>query len=327
MSEGLTNGGVTGNIYDDAGNLISSGNPAPSAANWGNAFGGTNGIDGDPNGVYTNNSPSSNFGTKLASNLGSKLATTGLSSILASSAGGSGLSSLGSGGSNSQNLINSGLASLGASNALKSPMQAVKDQYLKGAEVYNKDPHVIEQLRQLDPRILAALGIKLNAESPSLPAASESMSQYDLPTAAEGGSQSDILERFQNQRQRNRSGALMNSGLKLISGQKEGGKQHSTHHREHVPEFITGATGHYVKGKGDGQSDDIPAMLADGEYVFDADTVAALGNGSSDAGAKLLDHFRESLREHKRSAASNKIPPKASPLAYMKEALKRHSKG
>jgi hypothetical protein len=99
----------------------------------------------------------------------------------------------------------------------------------------------------------------------------------------------------------------------------------SVQHAEHIPEFITGATGHYVKGKGDGQSDDIPAMLADGEYVFDADTVAQLGNGSSDAGAKLLDHFRESLREHKRSAPNDKIPPKAAPLQYMKEALKRHN--
>jgi hypothetical protein len=91
-----------------------------------------------------------------------------------------------------------------------------------------------------------------------------------------------------------------------------------------APVFITGATGHYVKGHGDGQSDDIPAMLADGEYVFDADTVASLGNGSSDAGAKLLDHFREALREHKRSAPTDKIPPKAAPLQYMKQAIKRH---
>jgi hypothetical protein len=110
----------------------------------------------------------------------------------------------------------------------------------------------------------------------------------------------------------------------FITRMKDGG---ATKHDEHIPEFITGATGHYVKGKGDGQSDDIPAMLADGEYVFDADTVASLGNGSSDAGAKLLDHFREALREHKRSAPSDKIPPQASPLAYMKEALKRHKKG
>ena len=96
-------------------------------------------------------------------------------------------------------------------------------------------------------------------------------------------------------------------------GYKRGGLAH------HQPEFITGATGHYVKGKGDGQSDDIPAMLADGEYVFDADTVAALGNGSSDAGAQRLDEMRQAIRKHKRSAPVNKIPPKAkSPLEYLK---------
>lgn len=87
----------------------------------------------------------------------------------------------------------------------------------------------------------------------------------------------------------------------------------------HNPEFITGKTGHFVEGRGDGQSDDIPAMLADGEYVFDADTVAALGNGSSKAGALQLDKMRESIRKHKRSAPNNKIPPKAkSPLEYFK---------
>jgi hypothetical protein len=91
----------------------------------------------------------------------------------------------------------------------------------------------------------------------------------------------------------------------------------------HTPEFITGATGHYVRGRGTGQSDEIPAMLADGEFVFDADTVAQLGDGSSDAGAHLLDEFRKSLREHKRAAPNDKIPPKASPLQYMKEALHR----
>lgn len=60
-------------------------------------------------------------------------------------------------------------------------------------------------------------------------------------------------------------------------------------------------------------------MLADGEYVFDADTVAALGNGSSKAGALQLDKMREAIRKHKRSAPHDKIPPKAkSPLEYLK---------
>jgi len=79
--------------------------------------------------------------------------------------------------------------------------------------------------------------------------------------------------------------------------------------------------GSRVTGEGDGQSDDIPAMLADGEYVFDSDTVAQLGNGSTKAGSDLLDRFREEIRSHKRSAPVNKIPPPAkSPLAYLKAA-------
>lgn len=78
-----------------------------------------------------------------------------------------------------------------------------------------------------------------------------------------------------------------------------------------------------VVGKGTGQSDDIPALLSDGEYVIDADTVAALGDGSNKAGAKVLDEFRELIRQHKRAAPADKIPPKAkSPLAYLKEAKK-----
>jgi len=79
--------------------------------------------------------------------------------------------------------------------------------------------------------------------------------------------------------------------------------------------------GAYVQGAGDGQSDDIPAMLADGEYVIDAETVAQLGNGSNKAGAKMLDEFRENIRAHKRSAPTHKIPPKSkSALAYLKGA-------
>ena len=117
--------------------------------------------------------------------------------------------------------------------------------------------------------------------------------------------------------------AMAGTGIPSLPGgmMAQGGQAHGGGDGEHIPEFITGATGHYVRGRGDGQSDDIPAMLADGEYVFDASTVSTLGNGSSDAGAKLLDAFRESLRDHTRSAPADKIPPKASPLEYMKEAL------
>jgi len=76
---------------------------------------------------------------------------------------------------------------------------------------------------------------------------------------------------------------------------------------------------HYVQGAGGGQDDLIPARLADGEYVFDAEIVAALGDGSNKEGARRLDAMREAIRKHKRSGSIKKIPPPAkSPLAYFR---------
>ena len=54
-----------------------------------------------------------------------------------------------------------------------------------------------------------------------------------------------------------------------------------------------------VNGPGSGRSDDIPAMLSDGEYVMDAETVALLGDGSPQEGADRLDKFRKNVRQHK----------------------------
>jgi hypothetical protein len=167
----------------------------------------------------------------------------------------------------------------------------------------------------------------------------------------------------------------LKSARPLGSGMAQGGlpqKYTEAAPKGHKPEFVTGLTGYYAQGGGTGQSDDIPAMLHDGDFVVDADAVAALGDGSSKAGAealsklqsqvkhkdtgstqgtpvaaqiadgeyvfpaafvtalgggdnkhgaKLLDQMRKELREHKRSASINKIPPKAkSPLDYLKMA-------
>lgn len=73
----------------------------------------------------------------------------------------------------------------------------------------------------------------------------------------------------------------------------------------------------------DGRTDDIPAMLSQGEYVMDAETVALLGNGNNDAGAKRLDHMREAIRKQKGGALSKgKISPDAqSPLAYLSRSM------
>jgi hypothetical protein len=165
---------------------------------------------------------------------------------------------------------------------------------------------------------------------------------------------------------------ITNPVHRYLTGRADGGlaKYKEAAPEGHNPEFITGVTGYYAGGRGTGQSDDIPAMLHDGDYVMDADAVAALGDGSSKAGndalmkfmhqvphhdhksgtpvpakiadgevvlpesfvtalgggdnkhgAKMLDAMREELREHKRSAPTSKIPPKAkSPLDYLKMA-------
>jgi hypothetical protein len=69
-----------------------------------------------------------------------------------------------------------------------------------------------------------------------------------------------------------------------------------------------GGIGGLLNGPGDGVSDSIPAVIdggmagggqpakvARGEYIMDARTVAALGNGSTDAGAERLDKMRENI--------------------------------
>jgi hypothetical protein len=58
---------------------------------------------------------------------------------------------------------------------------------------------------------------------------------------------------------------------------------------------------------GTGQKDDVPASiegttpaaLSEGEYVFDAETVALIGDGNTEAGARILDEFRKELRRVK----------------------------
>jgi hypothetical protein len=79
--------------------------------------------------------------------------------------------------------------------------------------------------------------------------------------------------------------------------------------------------GAHVAGEGDGQSDDIKAMLADGAFVFPADVVSALGNGSTKAGSDKLYEMMHSIRAKARSKKPKDLPPPAlkSPLDYLKK--------
>ena len=87
-----------------------------------------------------------------------------------------------------------------------------------------------------------------------------------------------------------------------------------------VPQKLAhGGLAHLARGGGSGRADTIPAKLSDGEYVMDAETVALLGDGSTDEGARKLEQLRRELRIHKgKKLAKGKISHNAkSPLAYI----------
>lgn len=71
-----------------------------------------------------------------------------------------------------------------------------------------------------------------------------------------------------------------------------------------------------VRGAGDGQSDSIKVKmddgkdgrLGDGEYVITADVVSALGSGSSDAGARVLDDFMARVRSQAHGSPKQSRP-------------------
>jgi hypothetical protein len=75
----------------------------------------------------------------------------------------------------------------------------------------------------------------------------------------------------------------------------------------------------YMAGEGSGRDDKIPALLSDGEYVMDAETLALLGDGSTKEGARRMDQFRANIRRHKgRALSRGQISPDAkSPDKYM----------
>jgi hypothetical protein len=99
--------------------------------------------------------------------------------------------------------------------------------------------------------------------------------------------------------------------------------------QEHNPQFfsvggLNSLENTYVKGEGDGTSDEVPAMLANGEFVIPADVVSKLGNGSNDAGANVLDEFLSTIRQHAQNHDPKKLPPTSKgPLAYLLDAKRK----
>ena len=108
-----------------------------------------------------------------------------------------------------------------------------------------------------------------------------------------------------------------------VQGRAEGGSI-----EEHNPSFFSeGGLGsienRYVQGEGDGTSDSIAAMLANGEFVIPADVVSKLGNGSNEAGAGVLDQFLVEIRKHAHSNGEKLPPESKGPLGYLLDAKRK----
>jgi hypothetical protein len=118
------------------------------------------------------------------------------------------------------------------------------------------------------------------------------------------------------------SGGLSGGAMPMPLLAKSGGAMGALPRPDGRMDFRHGA---HVAGEGDGQSDDIKAMLADGEFVFPADVVSALGNGSTKAGSDKLYEMMHAIRDRARSTGTKDLPPPAlkSPLDYLKKGSKK----
>ena len=111
------------------------------------------------------------------------------------------------------------------------------------------------------------------------------------------------------------NGMSINQAVSMVSSSKAMGGGISD-----LGSYTHATGGRMLKGPGDGMSDSIPASidgkrparLATDEFVVPADVVSHLGNGSSDAGAKVLYEMMDKVRKARTGTAKQgkQINPK-----------------
>ena len=158
----------------------------------------------------------------------------------------------------------------------------------------------------------------------------------DIPNMASGGVTS-LTDAFSNKDTKGIDGSLapgltkaqLNYILSGMPGNNIQTKAEGGPIEGHNPTFFSeGGLGsmdnRYVNGDGDGTSDSIAAMLADGEFVIPADVVADLGNGSNEAGASILNQLLISIRQDRHPGSDGKLPKDSKgPLAYLLDAKRK----
>jgi len=144
-----------------------------------------------------------------------------------------------------------------------------------------------------------------------------------LPSKAEGG----LIQHMAGGGQFGTSGNYFGNSGNFGVNEKLEHSQETAHQPQFFSEGGASLANRYVKGAGDGTSDSIPAMLANGEFVIPADVVSNLGNGSNDSGAKILDEFLRVIREHKTKHDARRLPPDSKgPLSYLTDAKRKVKK-
>ena len=172
----------------------------------------------------------------------------------------------------------------------------------------------------VDPTMLSKGGIATFAKGGDMPE-----EQMDMPDVNE----KDIIVNAVNALKGNMSEEQASIALAMFVNEygEEALKDLITDVRDGEYDNITGKMDGQVQGGGDGMSDSVPATI-DGkqdllaskdEYMVDAPTVAMIGNGSSDAGAKKLDKMREEVR--KAATGSTMQPKQIDAEKIMRSAL------
>ena len=162
-------------------------------------------------------------------------------------------------------------------------------------------------MQNIDPRLMQLLAERTGIQQ-------EAPAERNFYTYGEEEDIGDILGSRQYAQGGYVAPLMATGGMTLPLMAKEGGLPSHKGGREDFK------GGKHVAGEGDGQSDDIPAWLADGEFVFPADVVSALGNGSTKAGTDKLYEMMHAIRDRARSKGPKDLPPPAlkSPLDYLK---------
>jgi hypothetical protein len=166
----------------------------------------------------------------------------------------------------------------------------------------------------------------------SLPTGHFNRTQNMAPTNAAGGAPMTQQDWY-TYGQRPEASFYSNNQIPLnqtVAGQAKGGRTPPENLKNSgalgqaigQPEFNS-AQEQYVpdQGPGDGQSDDVPARLSKGEFVFDAHTVSMLGNGSNSTGAQKLEQLRQNLRKHaaKSNSKGKQFMHAKDPEQYMRQ--------